>query len=104
MSEEPEATALSIEEQKDKLSKELLFCCNSGNVVALSKLLDSNDTNLDINHKDEDGNTAIITSACFGHSKIISLLIIAGANIESVDEKGWTPLFWALTNGLNSLD
>ncbi|KAJ3099809.1 hypothetical protein HDU97_002735 [Phlyctochytrium planicorne] len=53
---------------------------------------------IDINGRDEDGGTALVYAACWGHADIVELVLGAGANVDDGDQNGWTPLLWACSN------
>ncbi|KAJ3201291.1 hypothetical protein HDU82_008220 [Entophlyctis luteolus] len=52
-----------------------------------------------INARDTDGLNAILHAACWGHDRIVAVLVDSGANVDILDMKGWTPLMWACSNG-----
>eukprot|EP00842_Homolaphlyctis_polyrhiza_P006052 jgi/Hompol1/6448/HPOL_001713-RA len=54
---------------------------------------------IDLDAADEDGTTALISAACFGHVDIINILVEAGAQVDQKDKNGWTALMWACANG-----
>ncbi|KAJ3193425.1 hypothetical protein HK101_004857 [Irineochytrium annulatum] len=54
---------------------------------------------IDLDGRDEDGTTALIYAACWGHVDIIKILIEAGVTLDSKDKHGWTALLWACSNG-----
>ncbi|KAM5378670.1 hypothetical protein ACJZ2D_004469 [Fusarium nematophilum] len=45
------------------------------------------------------GETALSRAAALGHAPIVSLLLDSGAQVESWDKRGWTPLHHAVSRG-----
>lgn len=52
-----------------------------------------------LEHRDADGNTALILAAKYGHTTVIRLLLQAGAGTEHADAAGWTALIHAARIG-----
>ena len=50
------------------------------------------------NAENEDGNSSIHVSACYGRSKIMRLLLESGANVNAKGRDGQTPLHFAARN------
>lgn len=50
----------------------------------------------DIEAKDEDSFTPLLTAASYGRTKIVDILLRHGADVEQVDHKGRTALHWAV--------
>ena len=65
----------------------------NGNEETVLSLLNRNEVN--VNDKDNDGNTALIMAAIKNHERMVSLLIDRGADINSKDNDGETALYWA---------
>ena len=51
-----------------------------------------------IDHTDEKGLTALTKAVTNGHYKVVDHLLLAGADINKADERGWSPLFFAARN------
>ena len=54
---------------------------------------------VDVNHKDTDGYTALLLTADQNHSDVVKVLIDAGADIEAKDKEGCSPLLLASKAG-----
>ena len=54
---------------------------------------------LDVNHKDTDGHTALRLAADQNHPDVLKVLIDAGADIETKNKEGCSPLFMASKDG-----
>ncbi len=57
------------------------------------------DKGANIEAKDTDGWTPLMSAAVNGHEAVVQLLLGKGANIEAKDEDGWTPLLLAAEKG-----
>ena len=53
----------------------------------------------DVNVKNADGTTALMTATMHGHHEIVDLLVGAKADVNVKDEKGMTSLMWASFKG-----
>jgi ankyrin repeat protein len=53
----------------------------------------------DVNHQDNDGDTAVHGAALYGNAKILGLLLDAGANPNLKNKLGGTALMWAAAYG-----
>lgn len=53
----------------------------------------------DVNTKDSDESTPLHVAAHSGNSKVVKMLIDAGADVRAVDDEGLTPLHWATETG-----
>lgn len=64
-------------------------CCRDGDFEAVQKLLDEG-TNLDL--RDGDGMTLLMTASSNGYTDIVRLLLEKGADPNILDSHGWTAL------------
>lgn len=53
------------------------------------------DRSVEINKASADGTTRLMEAAMLGRIKQIQEMILAGANLDAVDEQGWTALMYA---------
>lgn len=67
----------------------------SGDVAALKQALTNG---IDIETRDNDGNTAIMLAAHSGNLQMVNALIDAGADVNARDDLGWAPLIKAVYN------
>ena len=51
-----------------------------------------------IDHIDEKGLTALTKAVTNGHFQVAEYLLLAGAEINKANERGWSPLFFAARN------
>ena len=58
---------------------------------------------IDVNAKDEDGETPLVHAAANGHKEIAGLLIANGADVNTKDDKGMTPLHDAAEEGYKEI-
>ena len=72
--------------------QQLLYYSKIGDDDALKSLLGSS---VDLHHRDEQGNTALLLAAEQGHASTVELLLEAGADIYRSNEKGHIPLIVA---------
>ncbi|KAF7728487.1 hypothetical protein EC973_006040 [Apophysomyces ossiformis] len=49
------------------------------------------------------GTTPLIYAACFGHVAIVRQLLLAGADVNAQDQKGWTALMWSASKRHNDV-
>ena len=63
------------------------------------KILLENDINIDTNHKDKLGKTALMYAAEFGYDEIVKILLRFGADINCKDNVGKTALMYAYEFG-----
>jgi ankyrin repeat protein len=54
---------------------------------------------LEIDAKNSDGWTALITASCIGQKEIVEIILKNKADIEAKDLSGWTALMWASYHG-----
>jgi ankyrin repeat protein len=78
-------------------SDALLRAARDGKVDTVKELLTT--PGIDVNAKDERGDTALIEAARFGHDHIAQVLLAAGANLKVRDKDGKTPLMIAIAGG-----
>ncbi|KAJ3121913.1 hypothetical protein HK100_012186 [Physocladia obscura] len=90
----------------DRLCKKTLIqAASNGDTDSVAEILSSvsirshSDLIQTINAKDADGLNALLHAACWGHDRIVALLIDFSANLNVLDPKGWTPIMWACSNG-----
>ena len=69
----------------------------------LDKIRSCISAGVDVNAKDNDGWTALIYAACYGHTEIAKLLIADGADINARDNYGCTALIYAAINGYTEI-
>lgn len=53
----------------------------------------------DVNATDDNGNTALLEAARYGHDDVVRALLAAGANIKARDKDGKTALMLAVQGG-----
>lgn len=75
----------------------LLRAAREGKADTVKALLASRDT--DVNAADEQGNTALIEAARYGHDDVARALLAAGANAKARDRNGKTALMLAVEGG-----
>ena len=56
--------------------------------------------NIDLEYKDENGNTALNLACRRGFEELVPALTKMGANVNSRNNKGWTPLHLAAGCGM----
>ncbi|EOY27878.1 hypothetical protein QUC31_012725 [Theobroma cacao] len=67
----------------------LMYLANEGDLDGIRELLGSG---IDVNFRDIDDRTALHIAACQAQTDVVSLLLQRGANVESKDRWGSTPL------------
>ena len=75
----------------------LLRAAREGHADAVQELLKS--PGIDVNAKDEAGNTALIEAARLGHDHVTRVLLAAGADFKLRNRDGKTPLMLAVAGG-----
>ena len=75
----------------------LLRAARAGNADTVRSLLAS--PNVDINGRDEQGNTPLIEAARFGHDEVVTALLVAKADVNAKNDQGKTALMLAAEGG-----
>ena len=75
---------------------DFLNLCESGNTAEIEAAI-KNGAN--VNAKYNDGMTALMLAARYGHAEIAELLLKYGANVNAKEYDGSTALIWAAING-----
>src|SRR5918994_823965 len=75
----------------------LLRAARAGNADTVRTLLAS--PNVDVNGKDEHGNTPLIEAARFGHDEVVTALLFAKADVKIKNDEGKTALMLAAEGG-----
>ena len=75
----------------------LLRAARAGNADTVRSLLPS--PNVDVNGVDDNGNTALIEAARFGHDDVVTALLIAKADVKVQNDQGKTALMLAAEGG-----
>ena len=75
----------------------LLRAASAGNADTVRSLLAS--PNVDVNGIDEQGNTALMQAARFGHDEVVRELLIAKADVKIRNNEGKTALMLAAEAG-----
>ncbi|MFS8022519.1 putative protein kinase-like domain superfamily, ankyrin repeat-containing [Helianthus anomalus] len=78
----------------------LLYCSGKGNKCGVMQELDQG---VEPNVGDYDKRTALHLAACEGFTEIVILLVEKGANVNSIDRWGRTPLSDARSSGHNEI-
>ena len=79
------------------------FCAYFGSRDVLKLLLDKQSDNMDIDQKDNEGNTPLHLASKNGYTTCVSLLILKGAKIDEANNAKRTPLFVAIKNAPEEL-
>jgi ankyrin repeat protein len=75
----------------------LLRAARAGNADTVRSLLAS--PNVDVNGRDEHGNTSLIEAARFGHDEVVAALLTAKADVNTKNDEGKTALMLAAEGG-----
>ncbi|XP_010323645.1 serine/threonine-protein kinase 12 isoform X2 [Solanum lycopersicum] len=67
----------------------LMYMTNDGDLEGMEELLDSGTS---VNYRDIDGRTALHIAACQGYADVVDFLLKNGAQVDSMDRWGSTPL------------
>jgi len=87
------ATRLSRSQETEAL----LRAASAGNADTVRTLLVS--PNVDVNGVDDQGNTALILAARFGHNDVVTALLLAKADVKVKNKDGKTALMLAAEGG-----
>ncbi len=83
---------------KDKFNRNGLIISAASNNMDLFKML-VEDYKFDINHRNNNGCTALIYSSEKGHIEIVRLLLNRGANVNDKEKNDWAALMFASQEG-----
>jgi|SRR5208337_3485210 len=83
-----------IREKSD--GEEAIKAAAEGNLSAIKRFIANG---IDVNVKDNDGWTGLMSASQYGRREVVELLLARGANINAKDEWGRTPLHLASGNG-----
>jgi cytohesin len=75
----------------------LLRAASAGNADTVRTILAS--PNVDVNGVDDQGNTALILAARFGHNEVVRALLLAKADVRVKNKEGKTALMLAAEGG-----
>lgn len=89
----------SMQDNKN-LSIELVEAVKTGNLIRLKEIIN---LGVNINNKDQNGNTILFLASLYGQKEVVELLINIGANVNERDNNGRTPLMYAAYNGHTSV-
>src|SRR5512144_1997485 len=78
------------------MKNRLIHASMRGNVENVNELINRG---TDVNSRDEDGLTALITACREGQNEVCKLLLGNHADPRIKDKNGWTPLMWAAATG-----
>jgi len=85
----------------------LMHACCSGHLDMVNMILQNKEggnrtlalLKVEVNQPANDGLTALMVAAREGHWKLLSSLVLAGANSAAKEKDGYTPLHWAAMEG-----
>ena len=78
------------------MSDNILDCIKQNNIDKIKELLYSG---VDVNIKDNYGETPLYYASTYGQLQIVKLIIEYGADVNAKDNDGDTPLYWASIHG-----
>ena len=91
------------EKKEDDFFKYLKVLLVSGEIDYFNEYFDSISKFININQKDENGNTLLILATLHGHNAIVKNLLEKGADINEKNKKGNTALHYAISQKYFSL-
>lgn len=84
------------EENDSKVIMEIIISfINLGQIEVVSELLETLDSNVDLNVEDPNGKLAVTTAAARNDFKMLKLLVDFGARVDLKDYSGKTVGWWA---------
>eukprot|EP01105_Mastigella_eilhardi_P003287 TRINITY_DN1423_c0_g1_i1.p1 TRINITY_DN1423_c0_g1~~TRINITY_DN1423_c0_g1_i1.p1 ORF type:complete len:1291 (+),score=285.26 TRINITY_DN1423_c0_g1_i1:79-3873(+) len=89
----------ALQLQFQKLSKMVLASGQQQSVDSLIKELSKFFKVTSVNLKGRNGSTMLHSAAYCGNASIIDWLVSRGANVNGVDDQGWTPLMCTVSSG-----
>lgn len=92
--------AIEAVKRLQQITEALIKAAREDQIAIVQGLLSNG---ADVNVKDEDGNTALIIAAIFGHNTIAQILLANGADVNAKDNDGKTALMWAAFNGQTAI-
>jgi hypothetical protein len=87
----------AIRTSRSQETEALLRAASAGNADTVRSLLAS--PNVDVNGVDDQGNTALILAARFGHNEVVRALLLAKADVKVRNKDGKTALMLAAEGG-----
>jgi len=96
----PSAKATATSRQRRESAKSLHHAAADGDLAQVKELLSSG---LDVNAKDNIGETLLHRSARAGHKDVVELLLGKGAKVDAGDASGLTPLYYASLHGYEDI-
>ncbi|OMH86304.1 Ankyrin repeat and SAM domain-containing protein 6 [Zancudomyces culisetae] len=89
--------SLTIAQKKEKLNEIYREAALAGDIDKLKQMYENWSAAgwLDVNQRDESGNTALIHAVFFEMMDVVITLVHQGADPNLQDSKGWSPLMWA---------
>ena len=83
--------------QAEDSESQLINAANRGDVATVLQLVG---VGVNVNAKDSTGVTALTQAAWGGHSEIVRILLVSGADPDAKDDRAdMTPLMWAVWKG-----
>ncbi|KAL6617761.1 ankyrin repeat-containing domain protein [Neocallimastix sp. 'constans'] len=86
----------NVNKDNVKENRPLFFACFSNNVQIAKLLLDTN--KIEINHKNNDGDTELSIACINDNPELIHLLMDHQADINTINQKGYSPIHVATIN------
>ncbi|KAK7863559.1 hypothetical protein R5R35_011183 [Gryllus longicercus] len=82
-------------------STALILAASKGHAECVYRLLQNNKTNIE--SRDDDGMTALHRAVMYAKASSVALLLDAGADVNSVDQRGWSPIDYAFRSGTEEI-